>query len=192
MASVVGRQLLPMAAPTACHRDRLLPAVASCSSSLASSLVFSAPDRRRYSRAASNRHTQVACLVSASVRGGVQARLPNLGNAADGGGVVVRKLILLRHADSDNAAIGVRDHDRSISSKGKREVCLSTQGQSSGWVSGKEQRRCKRYGIWVEGISILLQSQLGLCISWFTGLVLLAAQWRTVRLFCRRGQEFGE
>eukprot|EP00195_Chlamydomonas_chlamydogama_P010681 CAMPEP_0202905084 /NCGR_PEP_ID=MMETSP1392-20130828/32444_1 /ASSEMBLY_ACC=CAM_ASM_000868 /TAXON_ID=225041 /ORGANISM="Chlamydomonas chlamydogama, Strain SAG 11-48b" /LENGTH=221 /DNA_ID=CAMNT_0049593019 /DNA_START=204 /DNA_END=869 /DNA_ORIENTATION=- len=52
----------------------------------------------------------------------------------EGAGGVYRKLILLRHADSDSPA-NVRDHDRPISDKGKQEAAEIAQKLiEAGWI----------------------------------------------------------
>eukprot|EP00877_Chromochloris_zofingiensis_P009141 jgi/Chrzof1/4480/Cz14g14230.t1 len=48
--------------------------------------------------------------------------------------MAIRRLILLRHADSENSA-GVRDHDRRISHQGKREAMnIARRLQELDWI----------------------------------------------------------
>lgn len=71
------------------------------------------------------------------------------GKEGQGSGGRVRKLILLRHADSETSNNGTKDHDRPISAKGKQEAAsVALKLKALGWVPdlvlGSNSRRTKQ------------------------------------------------
>lgn len=95
--------------------------------------------RPHYSQAAagpSPRCAAAAARVQASCRGHLAAARLVCAQAAgsSAAGVQTRRLILLRHADSE-AAGSVRDHDRPISVKGREEAqSIAKRLAASGWL----------------------------------------------------------
>ena len=66
-----------------------------------------------------------AVSAASSSVAAVQPELPSTGagrGGGGGGGQKLRRIVLLRHADSDSSSMAVRDHDRPISEQGRQDA----------------------------------------------------------------------